>query len=243
MLVERLLQLLELCRRLPDLRLRQSFDIGLGPRTGGKPELLLTCQLFDLPGVTADRGQRRRRALELIADVLERAADIAQACLEQIILTEQAWKLSRERKLEEADKAIEAAMALREDFEMGWIFRLNRAFDDLYDKGGGDASDKVRELTARCRQKFPEDEWTWQYVARFHFFENRYGEALEAYRKAHETDPADTNNLNFLGECYHRMGKGQQAFETWQKALGKQVCASSRSQRRPRKRAAVDTRE
>ncbi len=138
---------------------------------------------------------------------------------EYIVLTEQAWKHHRVRKLDEADKAADAAMALRDDFEMAWIFKLNRAFDELYDKGGPEASDRVRDMTAKCRDRFPGDEWPWQYVARYHFFEGRYGEALEAYQKAHERDPADTNNLNFLGECYHRMGRGEKAFETWQKAL------------------------
>lgn len=136
-----------------------------------------------------------------------------------IILTEQAWKFHRERKMEDADRAIDASMALRDDFEMAWIFKLNRAFDELYDKGGLDASDRVRELTNKCRDRFAGDEWPWQYVARFHFFENRYADALEAYQKAHERDPADTNNLNFLGECYHRMGRTEKAFEIWQKAL------------------------
>ena len=151
-----------------------------------------------------------------LVDVLDRLG-IVDA--EYIVLTEQAWKFQRENKLAEADKAIDASMALRDDFEMAWIFRLNRAFDDLYGRGGDDASDKVRELTGKCRDRFADDEWPWQYVARFHFFEGRYADALEAYQKAHERDLADTNNLNFLGECYHRMGRAEKAFETWQKAL------------------------
>ncbi|MBI2896524.1 MAG: tetratricopeptide repeat protein [Deltaproteobacteria bacterium] len=137
-----------------------------------------------------------------------------------LVLTETAWKLQRERKLEEADKAAAEALAIRGDFEMAWIFQLSRAFDDLY-AGAKDASDKVRDITNRAREKFPDDEWPWQYVARFHFHEGRYADALEAYRKAHERDPADTFNLCFLGDCQKRLGKDQAAFETWNEALAK----------------------
>ena len=137
---------------------------------------------------------------------------------EYIVKAESAWKLLRDRKPEDADRAMDEVFALRDDFEMAWIYRINRAFDALY-AGAPDGSERVRAITLLARERFPNEEWPWQYVARFHFHEGRYADALDAYRKAHLHDPADTNNLNFLGECYHRMGKGKEAFETWLKAL------------------------
>jgi len=137
---------------------------------------------------------------------LQRLDDAGARDCEYIALADRAWAALDEKKLEEADAYNERSLALRRDYELSWIYKFRRAMTAVEESPSGETRVQLHRIVAETMAIWPDDEWPLELAGEVAYFEDRYGEALQAYERARDRDPADPRNWSKIADCLLAMG-------------------------------------
>lgn len=140
--------------------------------------------------------------------------------------TDEAWKAHDDGKGEEGDRLIDEVMQLHEDYELAWVYRFVRARKAYYE-AGDDASRKEQlakldGILGRILELWPNDEWPQQYLGQLQEFREDPAEALVAFERARDRDPADANNHCSIGDALMSLGRRDEARKAFEAALERQ---------------------
>jgi tetratricopeptide (TPR) repeat protein len=140
--------------------------------------------------------------------------------------TDEAWKARDDGQPEVGDQLIDEAIQLHEAYELAWVYRFVRARDAYYAAEGDDARKqqltKLHGILARILALWPNDEWPQQYLGQLHEFEEDWPEALTAFERARDRDPADANNHCSIGDALLSLGRRDDARKAFEAALERQ---------------------
>jgi tetratricopeptide (TPR) repeat protein len=140
--------------------------------------------------------------------------------------TDEAWKLSDEGKGDEGDRLIDEVMQLHEPYELAWAYRFSRARSAFYDAkdsaARGEQLTKMNGILARILTLWPNDEWPQQYMGQLQEFQEDPAEALTAFERARDRDPADANNHCSIGDALLSLGRRDEARKAFEAALERQ---------------------
>jgi tetratricopeptide (TPR) repeat protein len=125
---------------------------------------------------------------------------------EYISLVDHAWALYDEEKFELADTFVENSQTLRRDYELGWIYKFQRAMREAEKSPTGENRVKLHRIVAEAEAIWPDDEWPKTLHGDVAYSENRYGEALAAFETARDRDPNDPANWSKIADCQLAMG-------------------------------------
>lgn len=125
---------------------------------------------------------------------------------EYISLVDHAWALNDEEKFELADTFVENSQKLRRDYELGWIFKFQRAMREVEKSPTGENRVKLHRIVAEAEAIWPDDEWPKTLHGDVAYSENRYGEALMAFEEARDRDSNDPSNWSKIADCQMAMG-------------------------------------
>lgn len=137
--------------------------------------------------------------------------------------TDLAWKARDDGKGEEGDRLIDEAIELHEAYELSWVYRFVRARDAYYAADVPEARQaqlqKMQEILERILELWPDDEWPQQYLGQLREFEEDHEEALAAFERARDRDPADANNHCSIGDALLSLGRRDEARKAFETAL------------------------
>ncbi|MBL8737739.1 MAG: tetratricopeptide repeat protein [Planctomycetes bacterium] len=130
-----------------------------------------------------------------------------------IALVDEAWAAKDAGSAEAGDRLVDEAVALRRDYEIAWLYRFVRAKEAADAAGPGEsaARTRLRTVVGEIVQLWPDDEWPQQLVGEVLCAERRLDEALSAFEKARDRDPADARNWARIAECHLVAGRDDQA--------------------------------
>jgi tetratricopeptide (TPR) repeat protein len=130
-----------------------------------------------------------------------------------IALVDDAWAALEAGKGDDVDRLIDQAVALRADYELAWLCRFQRAWQAAQAAGQGDtpARAKLRAVVADIVKLWPDDEWPQQLLGEVLVLDQRLPEALQAFDRARQRDPADARNWARLADCHLAAGREDDA--------------------------------
>lgn len=135
-----------------------------------------------------------------------------------IALTDEAFAALEDGQPGDAERLAAAALALRRDHELAWLchFQLLRAA-----AASGDAAARARlaPLVVEIVALWPDDEWPQQLLGTVAALEARPRDALQAFERARDRDPADANNWASVAECQQLLGNDEAAVVALEQAL------------------------
>ncbi len=125
---------------------------------------------------------------------------------EYIALADKAWAAYDEKKFDEGDALIEQSLAIRRDYELSWIYKFQRAMRVVEESPSGDARVNLHRIVAEAQAIWPDDEWPQVLAGDVAYSEDRIDEALPAFLRARDRDPADTSNWSRIADCHLSRG-------------------------------------
>jgi len=136
------------------------------------------------------------------------AAGVHEA--EYIRRVDEAWLAHDETRLPDAERLVDEAIALREDYELAWICRWTLAQKITVD---ADRNTRLEWILGNMLRLWPDDEWPHQYVGYRRYHTGSYDEALRAFEKARDRDNNDGNNWAMIADCLIAMGRTDAAVD------------------------------
>ncbi len=140
---------------------------------------------------------------------------------EYIALADRAWAAFDEEKFEDGDALIEQSLAIRRDYELSWIYKFQRAMRVASEKPTGEARVNLHRIVAEAQAIWPDDEWPQVLAGDVAYSEDRVEEALPAFLRARDRDPADTANWSRIADCHLSSGDLDAAKDALLEALGR----------------------
>jgi tetratricopeptide (TPR) repeat protein len=136
-----------------------------------------------------------------------------------ISLVDEAWAALDGGDAAKGDALVLQALALREDYELAWLYRFRRAREAMWEKHSPELAAELHRLVAEVQRLWPDDEWPEQLAGELLFATSRWSEALSAFETAAERDPADAHNWQMMGECLLELGRDEDARNAFRHAL------------------------
>ena len=144
----------------------------------------------------------------------------AKEC-EYIALVDEAWAAKEAGSPTDGDRLVDTATALRRDYELAWLYRYQRVRETADAAGPGEspARAQLRAVVATIIQLWPDEEWPQQLLGEVCCADRRFDDALRAFEKARNLDPADARNWLRIAECHLAAGREDQAHEALTQTL------------------------
>jgi tetratricopeptide (TPR) repeat protein len=140
--------------------------------------------------------------------------------------TDEAWQAFDDGNFEQSDQLIDEVMQLHEPYELAWVHRFVRARQAFRaatdDAARAEPLERMKRLVTRSVELWPNDEWPQQYLGQLHELQNDSAEALAAFERARDRDPADANNHCSIGDALLALGRRDDARKAFETALERQ---------------------
>lgn len=153
------------------------------------------------------------------ADLLAKLDAAGAVECEYMTLTDCAWQARDQERHEDADALASRAIEMHEAYELAWVYRFVRARDRFDEQPGDERKGELIAVVQTILRLWPEDEWPQQFLGRLYDLEGRSADALAAFERARDRDPADANNWCSIGDCHLELDAQDEARSAFEEAL------------------------
>ena len=136
-----------------------------------------------------------------------------------ISLTDKAWEARHQDRHDDAKKLVDEAIELHEPYELAWVLRFVRAREVWDGAATPENKQAMTDVLQNILRLWPDDEWPQQFLGRVYDAEGRWGDALEAFERARDRDPDDSNNWCSIGDCQLELNRSDDARKSFEEAL------------------------